>query len=208
MVKPIDLTGKKFGILTCINPNVDGPIRKWNCICDCGNQTVVTTNKITSGHTTSCGCIALAVRRNNGKLNREHGRGHGVKDLTYRSWTSMRERCRPNYPKAEHYYGRGIRLAERWESFANFLEDMGERQAGQTLDRIDVNGNYEPGNCRWADATTQQRNRRNTNYLWFGDEKRIAMDVADDIGIKKSAMQYFLTVSRKLKEKYGFIPTP
>lgn len=99
-------------------------------------------------------------------------------------------------------------MAERWNSFENFLADMGERGIGETLDRIDVNGNYEPGNCRWASAKTQQRNRRNTNYLQFKDGERIAMDVADEIGVKKAAMQYFLTVGRKLMEKYGYIPTP
>lgn len=208
MPKAIDLTGIKLGMLTCIVPNTSGKLRKWNCKCDCGNVTVVATNKLTSGHTRSCGCMALEVRRNNGKLNFEHGRGHGVKDLTYKSWTSMRERCRPNYSKSKYYFDRGIRMSERWNSFANFLADMGERGIGETLDRIDVNGNYEPANCRWASAKTQQRNRRNTNYLRFKDEKRIAMDVADEIGIKKSAMQYFLTVSRKLIDKYGYIPTP
>lgn len=208
MPKPIDLAGVKLGMLTCISPNTEGKLRKWNCVCECGGSAVVATNKLTSGHTRSCGCIAAEVRRNNGKLNLEHGRGHGVKDLTYRSWTSMRERCRPNYKKAEHYFDRGIRMAERWNSFENFLADMGERGIGETLDRIDVNGNYEPGNCRWASAKTQQRNRRNTNYLQFKDGERIAMDVADEIGVKKAAMQYFLTVGRKLMEKYGYIPTP
>lgn len=207
MPKVLDLTNKKFGILTCTSVNTTGSVRKWNCICDCGAKTSVITSKLTSGHTKSCGCLAIEVRRNNGLLQREHGRGHGAKDLTYRSWTAMRERCRPNYKKSEYYFDRGIRMADSWNSFENFLTDMGERVEGQTLDRIDVNGNYEPGNCRWAAATTQQRNKRNTNFLQFNSGKRVAMDVADEIGVNKTAMQYFITVSRKMVEKYGYIPT-
>lgn len=208
MPRAIDLTGVKLGMLICDSPNTTGKLRKWNCTCECGRTTIVATNKLTSGHTRSCGCITTEIRRSNGKQNLEHGRGHGIKDLTYRSWTSMRARCRPNYKKAEHYFDRGIRMTDRWNSFELFLADMGERGIGETLDRIDVNGNYEPSNCRWASAKTQQRNRRNTNYLQFKDGERIAMDVADEIGVKKSAMQYFLTVSRKLVEKYGYVPNP
>ena len=91
-----------------------------------------------------------------------HGHAIGGKPSpTYRSWTAMIARCTyPSQPQYESYGGRGISVCERWRSFDNFLADMGERPAGTTLDRIDNDGTYEPGNCRWATPTEQQTNKR------------------------------------------------
>lgn len=99
-----------------------------------------------------------------------HGAARRGKDRspTYKIWVSMRERCRnPKLKGFKNYGGRGITVCERWKSFANFLADMGEKPAGLSLDRINNNGNYEPGNCRWADRETQSRNRRNNRRLTF-----------------------------------------
>lgn len=80
---------------------------------------------------------------------------------TYRAWGAMKTRCtNPNQPKWKYYGGRGITVCHRWSRFENFLADMGEKPAGLTLDRIDVNGNYEPGNCRWATWHEQRVNQR------------------------------------------------
>lgn len=80
---------------------------------------------------------------------------------TYTSWRAMRRRCRgQNHKDFPQYGGRGIQCCERWDSYANFLADMGERPPGMTLDRIDPNGNYEPSNCRWATAKVQRANQR------------------------------------------------
>lgn len=91
---------------------------------------------------------------------------HGLRNhYLYGTWYQMQERCRnPKTRGYEHYGGRGIIVCERWNNFANFLQDMGERPKGTTLDRIEVNGNYEPTNCRWATNLTQSLNKRNRNH--------------------------------------------
>lgn len=91
---------------------------------------------------------------------------HGMADSPlYMSWADMVARCtRTTHPRYADYGGRGITVCERWRDFANFYADMGDRPPGLTLDRIDNDGNYEPGNCRWADLSTQMKNRRPSAY--------------------------------------------
>lgn len=94
---------------------------------------------------------------------------------TYRSWQGLKRRCEsPNDPAYRDYGGRGIKVCERWASFENFLADMGERPQGTTLDRVDVNGNYEPANCRWATHRQQSRNRR------LGPTQRLVLQLVED----------------------------
>lgn len=129
---------------------------------------------MTSGHTKSCGCIK-------GRHNLTHGM---TKTGTYNSWSAMRARC--HNPKTEGfslYGGRGIKVCDRWNSFESFLADMGERPEGMSIDRIDNNGDYEPGNCRWASMPEQQRNRRTTIKVERDGRSQCIKDWCDELGL-------------------------
>ena len=172
----VDLTGKRFGMLTVDKKaGVTNNKTMWLCKCDCGNTTVVPTAYLNNGHTKSCGC-------GNSKFHTSHGmsRSH-----TYTVWHGMMTRVSDN-PSSQGYknYGsRGVTVCERWHKFENFLADMGECPEKMSIDRIDVNGNYEPSNCRWATQKQQMNNTRSNHIITFNGKSMTIQQWSDYIGI-------------------------
>lgn len=169
-----DLTNKVFGrwvALTKIPQQLSQDATRWNCRCICGTTRAVRTASLVAGISLSCGCLGREAHKHNPW--RKHGHCHSPE---WRSWASIRDRCNnPRTPTYDRYGGRGISICARWNEFINFLSDMGPRPSPvHSVDRIDNNGNYEPGNCRWATEKEQARNRR-SNLLFTVDGETLPL---------------------------------
>lgn len=167
-----NLTGKKFGRLTAVKKiGIDKRGQAiWLCKCECGNTIETITNRLTMGKTKSCGCLALENKRN---LHITHGKSHTRLNSIYRK---MKQRCyNPHNPAFKYYGGKGILICEEWlKDFDNFYYWAIQNGYNDSLsiDRIDVNGNYEPQNCRWADDKTQARNTTHCRYVRYKGETK------------------------------------
>lgn len=186
----INRIGDRFGRLTVLSrsENRNGRVY-WNCQCDCGTRLAIRGLDLPYGDTRSCGCLQ---RELSADRKRVHGHStHRGMSSTYRSWTNMKVRClNPNYKHYKHYGGRGISVCDRWlNSFKNFLQDMGERPSGLTLERINNNGNYEPGNCKWATIDEQNNNSRNNHKVEFYGAWRTIAQLSRLTGIKYETLQ-------------------
>lgn len=184
-MRAIDLTGHRFGMLTVVSFSERiGGQAYWNCICDCGNACIKALGNLRSGHTKSCGCFRSISTT-------EEKTKHGYcGTLTYRSWVSMKTRCldEKNH-KYPDYGGRGIKLCKEWESFEQFLKDMGERPEGTTLGRINNDGDYEPSNCEWQTAVSQARNKRNTALFMFQGINATIPEHCERLGLNASTVR-------------------
>lgn len=153
MSKFVDRSGQRFGRLLVTEEAGRNALKKvlWKCICDCGAQLVVPSGSLVTGNTTSCGCaLKDAITK--------HG---GFGKSSYNTWRAMMRRCNnPNDKDYKRYGALGVKVCEQWHDYLQFEKDMGEPSGDETLDRINVYGNYEPSNCRWAGVETQNRNVR------------------------------------------------
>lgn len=176
-----NLIGRKFGHLTPFGHAGSSDGAFWLCRCDCGTFVVVRANSLVMSHSTTCGCHLDAKYSSHRKT---HGRS---KTRAYRIWSGMYTRCFNSKSENFRDWGaRGVTLCDRWRQFENFLADMGEPPTSKhQIDRIDVNGNYEPSNCRWATQTEQQRNTRRNRYLTAHGETYCVSQWAEITGINQ-----------------------
>lgn len=175
------IAGRRFGRLVAIRrtPNNKGRQTRWLCICDCGIETTVNRGGLTTGNTQSCGCLG---RERSGDAQRVHGLiGHPDYDL----WAGMVARCNnKNHTAFRYYGGRGIKVCERWRNFGFFISDMGDRPSrAHSIDRIDTDRGYEPGNCKWELLSVNSRRQRKTKYFTIGDKTKSLREWCETTGI-------------------------
>ncbi len=184
-----DLVGSRSGMLVVLSLLRDAVKQQTYaiCQCDCGRLAKKTTSDIRRRRAKSCGCSTkhlIAIART------KHGkRGSRV----YMAWIDMLRRCgNPDVESYPNYGGRGISVCDRWKLFDLFFTDMGDPPSGMSLDRINVNGNYEPGNCRWATAKEQCNNTRRSRYLVVGGERMTITQAAEKYRVGKTAIKWRL----------------
>lgn len=190
-MRGVDLTGQIFSRLKVIS--YQGKDKHshnlWLCVCECGNQGTYTTSVLTTENTMSCGCFRKETCAAIGKTNQTHGLTNAP---GYKSWSHIVDRCTD--PKHEHYHnygGRGIKLHDEWlESPEKFLTHIGPRPSAEhTVDRIENEGHYEPGNVRWATPAEQSRNTRRNIHVEYLGETYILKDLANAVGVSFHALK-------------------
>lgn len=188
MGKVKEIGGQRFGRLVVLDRVGFGPGKaRWNCQCDCGTEFIAIGIDLRSGNTQSCGCYKRELIR---VRSTTHGatKDYGLSGA-YRSWLTMKSRCLNRGNNRFSSYGaRSITVCDRWLSFESFLADMGERPDGRSLDRIDNDGDYEPGNCRWATRQQQMSNQRQTKRVVLNGEVMHQAEAARRAGVSPSTI--------------------
>jgi hypothetical protein len=161
----------------------------WRCRCDCGNEVVVRAVNLKPGHTSSCGCVQIA--------NRIKHCASGT--ALHQIWNQMRDRCRnKNNANYKNYGGRGISVCSRWDSFALFAQDVGQRPSpNHSIDRYpNPDGNYEPGNVRWATQKQQVRNSRRSRTITFDGITMLSCEWDDILGLRPGRLADYISQGR------------
>jgi hypothetical protein len=203
----LDVCGQKFGRLLVVERLGSYNKREsyFKCICDCGNELNVKLGHLKSGNTKSCGCYKSEIRT---KLNTTHGNAKSKNRSTeYVSYHAMISRCyNKNQRSYADYGGKGVIVCDRWlNSFENFLEDMGKKpNSNYTLERIRVNGIYEPNNCKWITRAEQSKNKRTSVWHEHNGVKMILSDWAKFLNVHPSAIRLKIRSGKKFSEIYNF----
>lgn len=179
--------------------------RMCKCQCVCGKFTIIRVSALLNGNTCSCGCLIEELRSKMVKSRAIPGvkDNNGSITVEYNTWRKIKGRCNnPKDAKFKDYGGRGIKVSAQWlNSFPQFLKDMGKRPADcNSIDRIDVNGNYEPNNCRWANPKTQSSNRRVNIYFELSGERITQAELARRLGINPKSVEYFRKRGKNAEE--------
>lgn len=196
-----DLSGRRFGRLVALSdiPRAQGNWRvKWVCQCDCGNTTTVAAGHLVHERIQSCGCLKreLIILR-----QRTHGFS---RSSTYKIWAGMLKRCRnPKTRNWEHYGGRGITVCDRWLLFENFLADMGERQKGMSIERVNNSLGYSPENCKWATVLEQMNNTRKCKPIEFRGRVVTVSILAREHGLKPPLVRERLKRGLTIEQALG-----
>lgn len=207
----IEVVGQRFGklIVRANGDSVNGR-RRVICDCDCGN-TITCQPRYLGRHTNSCGCLQREIVAAAGRQRIKHGmarKDHATRPPEYRNWNQMKRRCEnADHPKYALYGGRGISVCDRWaRDFSAFLADMGPRPTHKhSLDRYpDTNGNYEPGNCRWATPKEQSRNKRNHRLVEYAGRIMPLSEACELAGVNYRSALYRLNHG----QPFQYLPEP
>lgn len=169
----------------------------WHCACKCGTEKRVHGGSLRAGTSKSCGCWGTERYP---LMNRTHGMS---KTPEHRTWSGIKTRCyNPNVKNFDRYGGRGIKVCDRWKDFANFFEDMGPKPSPKhSIERIDSNGDYEPGNCRWATITEQASNKRNNVMLELNGEMVTGAEFARRTGFARCTVYEWTSVLKLTRDQ-------
>lgn len=186
MPQKLNLVGRVFGRLRVISEAAkNGRMVMWNCLCDCGKNTVARRGDLLSGGTSSCGCLKSDTTAKN---NSTHGDSRTPEHMI---WCSMLQRCRnKNSKKFKDYGGRGITVCERWLTYENFISDMGRRPSPKhSIERRDNNAGYSPENCVWATRIEQNNNQRDNVIITLNGQSRTMSQWSRVVGIDEGVLQ-------------------